>query len=107
MRYNNDLKFSIQIPNFLSEEKCDELIKSGVGTVIVSIDGVSQNVYEQYRIGGKVEKVFENISYLNEANKKYGNHVALLPQFIVFEHNYHEVEVFKKFCEDKIKAGNK
>ena len=25
MRYNNDLKFSIQIPNFLSEEKCDEL----------------------------------------------------------------------------------
>eukprot|EP00914_Ancora_sagittata_P004198 GHVO01009241.1.p2 GENE.GHVO01009241.1~~GHVO01009241.1.p2 ORF type:complete len:206 (-),score=13.52 GHVO01009241.1:15-632(-) len=27
MRYNNDLKFSIQIPNFLSSEKCDELKK--------------------------------------------------------------------------------
>ena len=27
MRYNNDLKFSIQIPNFLSPEKCDELKK--------------------------------------------------------------------------------
>tara|TARA_Y100000590_G_C15514072_1_gene936546 strand:- start:367 stop:1038 length:672 start_codon:yes stop_codon:yes gene_type:complete len=84
----------------LDKKKCDELIKSGVGTVIVSIDGVSQNVYEKYRVGGQVEKVFENIRYLNEANKRYGNHVALLPQFIVFEHNYHEVEAFKKFCED-------
>ena len=84
----------------LDKNKCDELIKSGVGTVIVSIDGLSQNVYEQYRIGGKVEKVLENIRYLNEANQRYGNHVALLPQFIVFDHNYHEVEAFKKFCED-------
>ena len=25
--YNDDFKFSIQIPNFLSEEKCDELKK--------------------------------------------------------------------------------
>lgn len=89
----------------LDKNKCDELIKSGVGTVIVSIDGLTQNVYQKYRVGGKVEKVLENIRYLNEANIKYGNHVALLPQFIVFEHNYHEVEAFKKFCEDnKLKA---
>ena len=27
MKYNDDFKFSIQIPNFFSEEKCDELKK--------------------------------------------------------------------------------
>ena len=27
MKYNDDFKFSIQIPNFLSEERCDELKK--------------------------------------------------------------------------------
>jgi MoaA/NifB/PqqE/SkfB family radical SAM enzyme len=85
----------------LDKKKCDELIKSGVGTVIVSIDGITQEIYEKYRIGGKVEKVIENIRYLNEANIRYGNHAALLPQFIVFEHNYEEVEKFKEFCNSQ------
>ena len=46
----------------LDKKKCDELIKSGVGTVIVSIDGLTQEVYEKYRVGGEVEKVIENIN---------------------------------------------
>ena len=82
----------------MDKQKCYELIKSGVGTVIVSIDGITQETYEKYRIGGKVEKVMENITYLNEANKKYGGHVSLLPQFIVFDHNYHEIKLFENFC---------
>ena len=44
------------------------------------------------------EKVIENIKYLNEANIKYGKHAALLPQFIVFDHNYEEVKKFKEYC---------
>ncbi len=85
----------------LDKKKCDELIKSGVGTVIVSIDGLTQEVYEKYRVGGEVEKVIENIKYLNEANIKYGKHAALLPQFIVFDHNYEEVKKFKEYCESQ------
>ena len=71
-----------------------------MGTLIISIDGYSQNVYEKYRIGGKVEKVLENIKLLNKINNYYSNPVTILPQYIVFDHNYDEVEDFKKFCEN-------
>ena len=84
----------------IDEKKAEKLITSGLGTLIISIDGYSQNVYEKYRIGGKVEKVLENIKLLNKINNYYSNPVTILPQYIVFDHNYDEVEDFKKFCEN-------
>ena len=39
----------------IDEKVAEKLITSGLGTLI-SIDGYSQNVYEKYRIGGKVKK---------------------------------------------------
>jgi len=86
--------------NLLDKEKCEKLILSGVGTLIISIDGLTKEVYDQYRIGGDVDKVMENIKYLSEFNKIYGNRVTILPQFIVFKHNYHEVKAFKDFCSN-------
>jgi len=82
----------------LDKDKCEKLILSGVGTLIVSIDGVTKEVYDQYRIGGDVDKVMENIIMLSEFNKIYGNRVTILPQFIVFKHNYHEIQDFESFC---------
>ncbi len=80
--------------------KAEKLITSGLGTLIISIDGYSQEVYEKYRIGGKVKKVLENIALLNKINNYYSNPVTILPQYIVFDHNYHEVEEFKNFCQN-------
>ena len=82
----------------LDKEKCEKLILSGVGTLIVSIDGVTKEVYDQYRIGGDVDKVMKNIKMLSEFNKIYGNRVTILPQFIVFKHNHHEIQAFESFC---------
>ena len=45
----------------LDEDKCERMINSGVTDLIVSIDGVSQEVYEQYRVGGDVKKAFETL----------------------------------------------
>ena len=40
----------------LTEETAEKLVKSGVTDIIVSIDGFSQKVYEQYRVGGSAGK---------------------------------------------------
>jgi len=84
----------------LDKEKAEKLITSGLGTLIISIDGVSQNTYEKYRIGGQVKTVLKNIKMLAEINNYYSNPVTILPQFIVFKHNYSEVNQFKNFCEE-------
>jgi len=84
----------------VNEEKIEKLITKGCGTLIVSMDGFSQKVYEQYRVGGNVKVALKNLKLISQINKKYGNPVYIIPQFIVFKHNYDEINQFKKFCDE-------
>ncbi len=84
----------------LNEEKIEKLITRGCGTLIVSVDGYSQEVYQKYRVGGKVDVVKQNLKLISNINKKYGNPVYVIPQFIVFDHNYDEISKFQKFCDE-------
>ena len=45
----------------LSDEKLHKLITSGLGLLHVDIDGLDQEVYEKYRIGGNLSLVFKNL----------------------------------------------
>ena len=83
----------------LTEEKIEELILSGVKNIIVSIDGTSQEVYEKYRVGGKAAVALKNLELLAYYNKKHLHKVNIIPQFIVFKHNQHEIESFKNICK--------
>ncbi len=82
----------------LDEEKAEALVTSGVTDVIVSIDGFTQEVYAQYRVGGKVKDALAALKLLQETNLKHGGRVNLIPQFIVFKHNQHEKELFREYC---------
>ncbi|HHT9107006.1 MAG TPA: SPASM domain-containing protein [Candidatus Wunengus sp. YC64] len=83
----------------LTPEKTEELITSGVADIIVSIDGVTQEVYEKYRKGGNVKKAMSSLEILHHFNMKHGNKVHIYPQFVVFKHNQHEMESFRKYCK--------
>src|ERR1700761_3882132 len=45
--------------HYLSDEHARRTVESGLDRLIISIDGTTQEVYEQYRVGGKLEKVLE------------------------------------------------
>lgn len=82
----------------LNEGSAEALIRSGVTDLIVSIDGVSQEAYAKYRVGGKAEKAINGLRMLNEMNQRFQARVNILPQFIVFKHNQHEIEAFQEIC---------
>lgn len=85
--------------HFLDGERAEKVVKSGLGTLIISIDGITQEVYDTYRVKGNVKLVMDNIKKIAQINEKYGNPVNIIPQFIVFDHNYHEKDMFIEFCE--------
>jgi len=85
--------------NCLTEAKAEKLILSGVTDIIVSIDGVSQDVYEKYRKGGSVTKALWSLAKLQELNIKYSKNVNIYPQYLVFKHNQHEMDMFTEFCQ--------
>ena len=79
--------------NDVPEEVLDALVRFGTSTVLVSIDGVTQGVYEQYRRKGSIDKVYANIRRINELKKKYNTeYPRMIWQFILMDHNQHEAE---------------
>ena len=66
----------------------------------ISIDGTTQEVYEKYRVGGNLEKVFDNLKKLIARKKLYKSNTKIHWDFIVMKHNAHQVEEAKKMASD-------
>lgn len=79
--------------HFLTEENAKKTIASGLDRLIISIDGTTQETYENYRIGGKLEKVIEgtkNIIRWKKELKSTTPHVIF--QFLVVRPNEHQID---------------
>jgi len=87
--------------HYLNDENARKTVESGLDRLIISIDGTTQESYEQYRIGGSLEKVLDgarNIVHWKKKLKSKTPHVIF--QFLVVRHNEHEVEELKKLAKE-------
>jgi MoaA/NifB/PqqE/SkfB family radical SAM enzyme len=70
-----------------------DIVRSGLGYLTVSLDGVSQDVYSQYRVRGNVAEVFSNLRELLAVRKALRSKTPYVEwQYIVFKHNEHEMQ---------------
>ena len=82
--------------HFLSDDTARRTVESGLNRLVISIDGTTQQTYEAYRVGGKLEKVIggtENIIRWKKALKSSTPHVIF--QFLVVRPNEHQVTEVK------------
>ena len=76
----------------------EKLIMTGLDRIIISCDGINQDMYEKYRKGGSFDKVVDNIKTLVRIKKQLGKLNPILEvQFIVFSFNEDYIEAAKKF----------
>ncbi len=76
----------------MTEALAAALVEAGLDAISASIDGVAQASYEQYRIGGKVDRAITGLGRLVEARRRLGRgNPRVRWQFLVFPHNEHEV----------------
>ncbi|WP_073571436.1 radical SAM/SPASM domain-containing protein [Algoriphagus zhangzhouensis] len=87
--------------HYLTENRVEEILESRLKQLIISMDGISQDVYEKYRIGGNLKKVQEGISLLvrkrKEAKKSYPRIVL---QFLVTGQNEHQIPSLKSWADE-------
>ncbi len=87
--------------NTVKPEVLEALVKYKFRHLDCSIDGASQETYEQYRVNGNFDHVIENIRTLNHFKAQYKSEFPiLLWQFVVFGHNEHEVEKARQIAAD-------
>jgi MoaA/NifB/PqqE/SkfB family radical SAM enzyme len=102
LAYAHQRKISTQIStnlNLLPREGAEALVLSGLDDLIVSCDGLSQETYEKYRVGGELDKLIGNMNAIRDAKKKLGRSNPNIEfQFLVFRRNEHEAEAVHEFA---------
>tara|TARA_B100000683_G_scaffold134701_1_gene131444 strand:+ start:784 stop:1803 length:1020 start_codon:yes stop_codon:yes gene_type:complete len=103
IRYASDRKIYTATStnaHFLTKQKAQKTIESGLDRLIISIDGTTQEVYEQYRKGGKLDKVIEGTKNIVAAKKAAGKGPHLIFQFLVVKPNEHQIEDVKVLAKE-------
>jgi radical SAM protein with 4Fe4S-binding SPASM domain len=86
--------------HYLNDENARKTIESGLDRLIISIDGTTQDVYQQYRVGGNLNKVLEGTKNLVNWKKKLNSKTPhIIFQFLVVRPNEHQIEEVRKLGE--------
>ncbi len=87
--------------HFLSEENAEKTVKSGLDRLIISVDGTTQETYEQYRVGGQLSQVLEGAKNMVAAKKKLKSSTPhLVFQFLVVRPNEHQIEEIYQLAKE-------
>lgn len=87
--------------HYLSDENARKTVESGLDRLIISIDGTTQEVYEQYRVGGSLEKVLQGARNIVKWKKELKSKTPyVFFQFLVVKPNEHQIEDVKKLAAE-------
>jgi radical SAM protein with 4Fe4S-binding SPASM domain len=87
--------------HYLTEENAKQTVLSKLDKLIISVDGITQEVYEQYRIGGRLDKVIEGTKEILKQKKTLRSKTPhVVWQFVVFKPNEGQVEAVKKLGKE-------
>jgi len=85
---------------FLNDTMAREIVLSGLDKLIVSIDGSTQEIYENYRVGGKIQNALDGIKSVIEWKKALKSFTPLVEiQFLVLKTNEHQMNEMKKLAK--------
>jgi len=86
--------------HFLNESTIDGIIKSGLNHLIISMDGIDQHTYEQYRLKGNLQTVTDGIKRLVAAKSAAKSATPFIElQFLVMRHNEHQIQQMREFAK--------
>ena len=87
--------------HYLTDEAARKTVESGLDRLIISIDGTTQDVYQQYRVGGKLDKVIEGAKNIVRWKRELKSKTPFVFfQFLVVKPNEHQIEEIKAIAKE-------
>ncbi|NQY66518.1 MAG: SPASM domain-containing protein [Flavobacteriales bacterium] len=87
--------------HYFDDQTSEETIKSGLDRLIISIDGTTQETYESYRVGGKIDKVWEGTKNIIKWKKKLKSKTPyVIFQYLVVRPNEHQLDEIQEIADN-------
>ena len=85
----------------LTKDYARLLVLSGLDKLIISVDGSTQFTYEQYRVGGKLDKVLDGIRFIDEWKQELKSLTPLVEmQFLVLRSNELQLDEMRELAKE-------
>jgi radical SAM protein with 4Fe4S-binding SPASM domain len=87
--------------HYLNDENAKKTIESKLDKIIISIDGATQQSYEQYRIGGQIDKVIDGTKNILKWRRQLKSKTPYVVfQYLVVKPNEHEIKDIQKIADE-------
>jgi len=87
--------------HFLNDANAKKTIESGLDRMIISVDGTTQETYENYRKEGNLESVLQGARNIVKWKKKMNSSTPhTIFQFLVVKPNEHQIDEIYKLAEE-------
>lgn len=84
-----------------AEKDARAIVASGLDEIVFSVDGVDQETYARYRVGGDLQTVFDGIRRLVHARASMAAETPVVSlQFIVMRQNEAQVQTAERLARD-------
>lgn len=87
--------------NRLDREFADRIIDAGLDFLVASIDGVTQDVYERYRVGGSCERALANLAeFVRRRDVRGQAWPRIIWRMLSFPHNLHQINSAREMARE-------
>lgn len=87
--------------HFINENNTDKILEAAPDKLIYSVDGLNEETYQNYRVGGTFAQVDSALRNLVKRKRELKLKKPFIEfQFIVMKQNEHLLEKVKKYCEE-------
>lgn len=87
--------------HFINEENVDYVLDNAPDKLIFSVDGLDEESYQNYRVGGTFEQADRGLRSLIRRKKERGLKKPFVEfQFIVMKQNEHQIDEVKEYCKE-------
>ncbi|MBI3987178.1 MAG: radical SAM protein [Lentisphaerae bacterium] len=88
----------------LDADKAEKILRSGLTSIVCSVDGASPETYETIRQGLRYESVRSNVEAFLERKRAAGVSLRVILQMVVGRENRHEMELYRRLWTGKADA---
>ena len=87
--------------HYLTTQNVQQTIECGLDSMIISVDGTTQESFAHYRRGGNLEKVIHGIKLLTGAKKTANSRTPNIAiQFLIMKHNESEISLLRSLVKE-------
>ena len=85
--------------HFLSQESSEQIVRTRLSKLIISLDGMDQETYSAYRVNGSMNRVIDGMNNVSHAKKISNSSLKIEIQFLVNRFNEHQIPLVRRLAK--------